>query len=319
MNKAISSLFLAAFITADLEISFGVYRICLEQFSETSAKMEKVGSLTLKAGAPGLPYQLQKPPFSAPPPLSTCGEVAVMNNSQVFVRFSLMISRTWDKKWLAGFPAEQDRKTHHKTETEPGERAQGRAQEKRLKWNRRECWKGRGRLQGEKRSKGKMNRLQAESSWSWTAWCVGQYISTNACGNAFLFNSKLLSSVRKDVRFSVSSAAGLQCFCMDTKGYHEAEKKVESFYRGGKRKQCLDTIGKSVLRMLLVAYGSVLWIAGSFDGIVAKQWFEIKWLAHFMFQYSIIYLKKLSDQMAWAIGKWVFLHGSCKIHLYWRQ
>lgn len=61
----------------------------------------------------------------------------------------------------------------------------------------------------------------------------------------------------KDVRFSVSSTAGLQCFCMDTKGYHEAEKKVESFYRRGKRKQCLDTIGKSVLRMLLVAYGSI--------------------------------------------------------------
>ena len=42
---------------------------------------------------------------------------------------------------------------------------------------------------------------------------------------SFLFNSKLFSNAMKDVRFGVNSTLGIQSFCMDTKGNHEAKKR----------------------------------------------------------------------------------------------
>ena len=64
---------------------------------------------------------------------------------------------------------------------------------------------------------------------------------------SFLFNSKLFSSAMKDVRFGVvSSTLGIQSFCMDIKGNHEAKKRQKAaFIEGEKRNNVLTLLEKA--------------------------------------------------------------------------
>ena len=78
---------------------------------------------------------------------------------------------------------------------------------------------------------------------------------------------------------------------------------IGNFYAKVIKEQGIDIIGKNYfgnVSTFLVAYSFVMWIAGNVDGIVAKHRFEIECLAHFMFQYSLRRLEKLSDTMAWG-------------------
>ena len=70
-------------------------------------------------------------------------------------------------------------------------------------------------------------------------------------------------------------------------------KKGRRQFFGRKKRNDIDIIGKKQFRTiaLLNAYAYVLWLAGTFNSIVAKHWFEIECLAYFRL-YVLLYIWK---------------------------